>query len=168
MKCCPHRRDHTGLPECCFWSSRKRSALLWARPSSASFTGPTKIGPQLSVRAYALLPHFTDKGTETREAESLILAGSGGWDTEQAAYSAPFLFVVVVVFVVSRQCLCNSGYPRTHPVDQASLELQDPPAPASRVLRLKVCTTTSWQTSVISTMTTAQEGHPSWNPGVKK
>ena len=38
---------------------------------------------------------------------------------------------------------CKSpGCPGTHPVDQASLKLRDPPDSASWVLRLKVCTTT--------------------------
>ena len=35
--------------------------------------------------------------------------------------------------------LCSSGCLRTHSVDQASLELRDPPASAFGVLGLKVC-----------------------------
>ena len=35
-------------------------------------------------------------------------------------------------------------FPRTHSVDQAGLELRNPLASASRVLGLKVCTTTAW------------------------
>ncbi|EGV97225.1 hypothetical protein I79_003785 [Cricetulus griseus] len=37
--------------------------------------------------------------------------------------------------------MCSPGYPETYSVDQAALELRDPPASASRVLGLKVCTT---------------------------
>jgi hypothetical protein len=39
--------------------------------------------------------------------------------------------------------LCSPGCPGTHFVDQAGLELRNPPASASRVLGLKVCATTS-------------------------
>jgi hypothetical protein len=35
-----------------------------------------------------------------------------------------------------------SGCPGTHSVDQAGLELRNPPASASQVLGLKACTTT--------------------------
>jgi hypothetical protein len=34
--------------------------------------------------------------------------------------------------------------PGTHSVDQAGLELRNPPASASQVLGLKVCATTAW------------------------
>jgi hypothetical protein len=40
-----------------------------------------------------------------------------------------------------RVSLHSSGCPGTHSVDQAGLELRNPPASASRVLELKVCTT---------------------------
>jgi hypothetical protein len=43
----------------------------------------------------------------------------------------------------SRQgSLCSPGCPGTHFVDQAGLELRNPPASASQVLGLKACTTT--------------------------
>ena len=42
-----------------------------------------------------------------------------------------------------RVSLCNSGCPGTHFVDQAGLELRDPPISASQA-GLKVCTTTAW------------------------
>jgi hypothetical protein len=38
--------------------------------------------------------------------------------------------------------LCSPGCPGTHSVDQAGLELRDPPASASLVLGLKACATT--------------------------
>jgi hypothetical protein len=41
--------------------------------------------------------------------------------------------------------LCSPGCcPGTHFVDQAGLELRNPPASASQVLGLKTCTTTAW------------------------
>jgi hypothetical protein len=45
-------------------------------------------------------------------------------------------------FFRDRVSLCSPGYPGTHSVDQAGLELRNPPASASRVLGLKVCATT--------------------------
>ena len=60
------------------------------------------------------------------------------------------LFVVVVVVVVivvlvfqDRVYLCSPGCPGTHFVDQAGLELRNPPASASQVLGLKACATTA-------------------------
>jgi hypothetical protein len=38
-----------------------------------------------------------------------------------------------------RVSLCSSGCPGTHSVDQAGLELRNPPASASQVLGLKAC-----------------------------
>jgi hypothetical protein len=38
--------------------------------------------------------------------------------------------------------LCSPGYPGTHSVDQAVLELRNPPASASQVLGLKACAIT--------------------------
>jgi hypothetical protein len=50
-----------------------------------------------------------------------------------------FCFFVVVVVVVFRDrvSLCSPGYPGTHSVDQAGLELRNPPASASPALGLK-------------------------------
>ena len=52
-----------------------------------------------------------------------------------------FYFFFFLVFR-DRISLCSPGYPGTHFVDQAGLELRNPPASASRVLGLKVCATT--------------------------
>jgi hypothetical protein len=38
--------------------------------------------------------------------------------------------------------------PETHSVDQAGLELRNPPASAFQVLGLKVCATTAWFPSI--------------------
>ena len=58
-----------------------------------------------------------------------------------------FCFVLVWFgfwFLVFRDrvSLCSPGCPETHFVDQAGLELRNPPASASRVLELKACATT--------------------------
>jgi hypothetical protein len=64
------------------------------------------------------------------------------------------LFVFVFWFLVfgfwflvfrDRVSLCSPDCPGTHFVDQAGLELRNPPASASRVLGLKVCATTARQ-----------------------
>jgi hypothetical protein len=52
-----------------------------------------------------------------------------------------FLFFCFFVFRY-RVSLCSLGCPGTHFVDQAGLELRNPPASASRVLGLKACATT--------------------------
>jgi hypothetical protein len=47
-----------------------------------------------------------------------------------------------VLFCCHRVSLCSLGCPGTHFVDQAGLELRNPPASASQVLGLKACATT--------------------------
>jgi hypothetical protein len=58
----------------------------------------------------------------------------------------PFCFVLF--FFLNRVSLCSPSGPGTHSVDQAGLELRDPPASASRVLGLKACATTPGSTLV--------------------
>jgi hypothetical protein len=57
--------------------------------------------------------------------------------------SCPWFFFFFF-FLVFRDCvsLCSPDCPGTHSVDQAGLELRNPPASASQVLRLKACATT--------------------------
>jgi hypothetical protein len=45
--------------------------------------------------------------------------------------------------------LCSPGCPGTHFVDQAGLELRNPPASTSRVLGLKACATTPGEFSIL-------------------
>jgi hypothetical protein len=52
-----------------------------------------------------------------------------------------FSFFFLLVFR-DRVSLYSPGFPRTHFVDQAGLELRNPPASASQVLGLKACATT--------------------------
>jgi hypothetical protein len=57
-----------------------------------------------------------------------------------------FCFVLVLVLVLvfqDRVSLCSPGCPGTHSVNQAGLELRNPPASASQVLGLKACGTTA-------------------------
>jgi hypothetical protein len=58
-------------------------------------------------------------------------------------------------FFLDRVSLCSLGCPGTYSVDQADLELRNPPASASQVLGLKVC------------VTTAQQGVSIFNPSVR-
>jgi hypothetical protein len=51
-------------------------------------------------------------------------------------------FFCFVLFFRDRVSLYSPGCPGTHFVDQAGLELRNPPASASRVLGLKACATT--------------------------
>jgi hypothetical protein len=51
-------------------------------------------------------------------------------------------FFLLFVFLRDRVSLCSPGCPGTHFVDQAGLELRNPPVSASQVLGLKACTTT--------------------------
>ena len=62
-----------------------------------------------------------------------------------------FLFLFFLVFETGFLCVALAGCPGTHSVDQAGLELRNPPASASQVLGLKAwCSTTTRQNSSIS------------------
>ena len=52
------------------------------------------------------------------------------------------IFLFLFLFFRDRVSLYSPGCPGTHSVDQAGLELRNPPASASRVLGLKACATT--------------------------
>jgi hypothetical protein len=54
-----------------------------------------------------------------------------------------FIYLFIYLFLVFRDrvSLCSPGCPGTHFVDQAGLELRNPPASASQVLGLKTCAT---------------------------
>ena len=53
-------------------------------------------------------------------------------------------YLKTLVFFRDRVSLYSPGCPGSHSVEQAGLELRNPPASASRVLGLKACTTTAW------------------------
>jgi hypothetical protein len=50
--------------------------------------------------------------------------------------------VEIYIYIRDRVSLYSPGCPGTHSVDQAGLELGNPPASASQVQGLKVCATT--------------------------
>jgi hypothetical protein len=54
-----------------------------------------------------------------------------------------YVCMYVCMYFQDRVSLYSSGCPGTHFVDQAGLELRNPPASASQVLGLKVCATTA-------------------------
>jgi hypothetical protein len=54
-----------------------------------------------------------------------------------------FCFFVCLFVFRDRVSLCSPGCPGTHSLDQAGLELRNPPASASQVLGLKACATTA-------------------------
>jgi hypothetical protein len=65
------------------------------------------------------------------------------WNT----FSWVFCCCCFVLFVFrDRVSLCSPGCPGTHSVDQAGLELRNPPASASQVLELKACATSAQHT----------------------
>jgi hypothetical protein len=60
-----------------------------------------------------------------------------------------FICFVLFCFVFwGRVSLYSPGCPGTHSVDQAGLELRNPPASAFQVLGLMACATTSWLNSL--------------------
>jgi hypothetical protein len=78
--------------------------------------------------------------------DSLVLRMLSGRSTGLASFFVLFLFVCLFVclFVFifrDRVSLYSPGCPGTHFVDQAGLELRNPPASASRVLGLKASAT---------------------------
>jgi hypothetical protein len=65
-----------------------------------------------------------------------------GWELK-AQESIVLLFVCLFVLFFKTGFLCSPGCPGTHFVDQAGLQLRNPPASASRMLGLKACATTA-------------------------
>jgi hypothetical protein len=65
---------------------------------------------------------------------------SPGPGVSSTCHLSAFFFFFFLVFR-DRVSLCSPGCPGTHFVDQAVLELRNPPASASQVLGLKACAT---------------------------
>jgi hypothetical protein len=62
------------------------------------------------------------------------------WELGFICFLLLFCFVLVWFLVFrDRVSLCSPGCPGTHSVDQAGLELRNPPASASQVLGSKAC-----------------------------
>jgi hypothetical protein len=70
---------------------------------------------------------------------------SGFW----CPYFLLFFFGFFFLVFRDRVPLCSPGCPGTHSVDQAGLELRNPPASASQVLGLKACATTARLVSLL-------------------
>jgi hypothetical protein len=84
--------------------------------------------------------------TETQRTPFLLIHTAVSKDRE-----AIFFFFFFLVFP-DRVSLYSPGCPGTHFVDQAGLELKNPPASASQVLELKACTTMpGWKQSFNAT-----------------
>jgi hypothetical protein len=84
-------------------------------------------------RSHYLFPHIYSHTTSLHKSYNYLLGRR-----------LEITFVVVVVFSVFRDrvSLYSPGRPRTHFVDQAGLELRNPPASASQVLQSKASATT--------------------------
>jgi hypothetical protein len=99
-----------------------------------------------SENLHLQLPFFCHRNTGTIDVDALsggtidIDALSGFVGLLEMGTQVYILFCCL--FFRDRVSLCNPGCPGTHSVDQAGLELRNPPASASRVLGLKACATT--------------------------
>ena len=94
----------------------------------------TKRGHQISLQL--VVSHHMAAGNWTQDL----------WKSSQCVvlfFSFSFLLVLW-----DRVSLCSPGCPGTHSVDQAGLELRNPPASASQVLGLKVWATTPGWNSI--------------------
>jgi hypothetical protein len=92
-------------------------------------------------KAPSFLPSFL-KGSRRLP---FLLPGAH-WSSSTSRNGKNVFFSFVLLFQ-DRVSLCSPGCPGTHSVDQAGLELRNPPAPASRELGLKACATTTQQMS---------------------
>ena len=70
--------------------------------------------------------------------KTMYVNESRAWARARVKHSFMYLSSFFL-FVGDRVSLCSLGYPGTHSVDQAGLELRDSPASASWALGLKMC-----------------------------
>ena len=97
------------------------------------------------VRPIRITPYFSLEITKS-------LTSSQGAPHTLREHKCQFRLLFVCLFLCccfyrDRVSLCSPGCPETHSVDQAGLELRNPPASASQVLGLKVCSTTTLPSS---------------------
>jgi hypothetical protein len=108
----------------------------WVVSSDQSFTNSMSTGKPLLV--LTLFTHlFTLPGLD-------FLMGYPSKVMGLTLGSSSFFFFFGFLVFRDRVFLCSPGCPGTHSVDQAGLELRNPPVSASRVLGLKACATTTW------------------------
>jgi hypothetical protein len=81
--------------------------------------------------------NYSGKGLKYQIIRLLILKICCCW------FLSFLLFFFFFLVFRDRVSLYSPGCPRTHSVDQADLELRNPPASASQVLELKVCAATA-------------------------
>jgi hypothetical protein len=89
-------------------------------------------------------------GPQELELQIVISHHVGDWESNPgplvlwSTKVCPVLFFCLFVFVFrDRVSLCSPGFPGTHSVDQAGLELRNPPVSASQMLGLKASDTTA-------------------------
>jgi hypothetical protein len=86
------------------------------------------------------VPNFVLENTEVNNSYNSCLPDGSNSLVKITPILMESLFFVVLVFR-DRVSLCSPGCPGTHSVDQAGLELRNPPA--SQGLGLKACATTA-------------------------
>jgi hypothetical protein len=106
-------------------------SLLEMKPTSTT----TKLTLHVSRRYESHLKEIQQGGLSLYKLSMIYRSPS------PSCWSFFFLFCFVLFFR-DRVSLYSPGCPGAHFVDQAGLELRNPPASASRVLGLKACATT--------------------------
>jgi hypothetical protein len=90
--------------------------------------------------------HFVDQaGLELRNLPASASQVLGLKACATTARHIIYFYDFFCLFFRDRVSLCSPGCPGTYSVDQAGLELRNPPASASQVLGLKACATTARQ-----------------------
>ena len=83
----------------------------------------------------------------SKKAAAVVVASTVVLQSNWPFVFVSYLFIFILFYFIlfyffrDRVSLCIPGCPGTHSVDQAGLELRDPPASASWVLGLKACAT---------------------------
>jgi hypothetical protein len=97
-----------------------------------------KLMSHLVYRCWTL-----DSGPRTIALNLWVNFPDSPFQPPQSCYVYSFFFFLSYFGFSNRVSLYSSGCPGTHFVDQAALELRNPPASASPVLGLKACATTA-------------------------
>jgi hypothetical protein len=121
--------------------------LLWLLLSYPSICS-TALAPPFSLplpelhQASQTLQHTQTTWVLFRNIPVFQVESGSSWDSREHTQTF-FFFGGGFFFLVFRDrvSLCSPGCPGTHFVDQAGLQLRNPPASASQVLGLKVCAT---------------------------
>jgi hypothetical protein len=129
-----------------FYRGSSRTARVIQRDPVLKTNKQTKHkGKTHSIWFYLYLISRMGKSPEKEEAIKALSRAGGmwkGWEWVQDFSFFSFFFFFFFLVFRDRVSLYSPGCPGTHSVDWAGLELRNPPASASQVLGLKVCTTT--------------------------